>query len=311
VRTKLFDPARHDPRDPNPWMAVYLDGSLPIADDVKRAWLTDCGSWSRQWLLPLVRPLAKLAVILVQLIKMVLPKRLTSSTALHWLIAKSLARFATPEANWLILRHFHVGAHNLAWLNANVAGGRLALDSIRPSNLEDLRDHLFVRHDINLYNFVIELNLHLRGQPIGRRDLGDLDFTTLPDDGSVPVRYEEMPRGALNFIDLQTAIEIFTPIYALFLSDADFWRATHSLQLDETIASYGAALTGRTDALMYVNNRHPMIPDITMNGAFRLILHGLATEVMFALVLQLKRAQQEGSTFRNSPVRRGPSASPA
>ena len=69
MRTTLFDPAKHDPRNPNPWMAVYLDGSLPIADDVKRAWLTDCASRSRQWLLPLVRPLAKLAVILVQLDK--------------------------------------------------------------------------------------------------------------------------------------------------------------------------------------------------------------------------------------------------
>jgi len=292
MKHALFDPLCHDPKNPNPWMAVYLDQTLPISDEVKRAWLTDCASGSRQWLLPFVRPMARLAVILVQLLKLVLPRGLRSSTVLHWMIATALARFATPEANWLILRHFHVGASNLAWLNANLADGKVTLDSLRPANLEALRDHLFVRHDINLYNFVIGLNLHLQGRPIRRKPLQRLDFSMIPVDGSTAPTLADMPRGWLNVVDLHSAIEIFTPVYALFLSDADFWRATHSLQLDETIAAYASALTGRSDALAYVNNKHPMIPDITMNGAFRLILHGLATEVMFAVLGQMRRAQE-------------------
>ena len=27
--------AAHDPRDPNPWLALYLDASGPLADEVK------------------------------------------------------------------------------------------------------------------------------------------------------------------------------------------------------------------------------------------------------------------------------------
>ena len=69
----------HDPRDPNPWMAFYLDGSIPIAEDVKRAWLEDSSSRSRQFLLPIVRPLARGCIVLVQLLKIVMPKRFTSS----------------------------------------------------------------------------------------------------------------------------------------------------------------------------------------------------------------------------------------
>ena len=34
-----------------------------------------------------------------------------------------------------------------------------------------------------------------------------------------------------NVLDLQTAIEIYTPLFALFLSDHDFWRSSNSLQL--------------------------------------------------------------------------------
>lgn len=43
-----FD-APHDPRDPNPWLANYLDQSTPLDDAVKRAWLADSASGSRQY----------------------------------------------------------------------------------------------------------------------------------------------------------------------------------------------------------------------------------------------------------------------
>ena len=31
----------HDPADPSPWLALYLDRSTPLPDKVKKAWLTD------------------------------------------------------------------------------------------------------------------------------------------------------------------------------------------------------------------------------------------------------------------------------
>ena len=82
-RTENWLDAAHDPRDPNPWLALYLDASGPLADDVKRAWLTDAASRSRQFVLPVVRPLARLSIVLIQLLKIVLPKRFTSSKWLH------------------------------------------------------------------------------------------------------------------------------------------------------------------------------------------------------------------------------------
>nr|CAA6817941.1 MAG: Unknown protein [uncultured Thiotrichaceae bacterium] len=29
----------HDPADPNPWYALYLDQMTPLSDEVKTAWL--------------------------------------------------------------------------------------------------------------------------------------------------------------------------------------------------------------------------------------------------------------------------------
>ena len=56
-----FDPARFDPKDPDPWMALYLDHSLPIDDGAKRDLLLGARSRSRRWLFPVARPLVPMA----------------------------------------------------------------------------------------------------------------------------------------------------------------------------------------------------------------------------------------------------------
>ena len=105
MKTPDFNPASHDPKDPDPWLAVFLDRSLPIADIAKSAWLTDCARPCRQWALPFVRPLARLSVILVQVVKLVLPRKLQSSALLHWLIAILIVLnllVLVWQSNWLL-----------------------------------------------------------------------------------------------------------------------------------------------------------------------------------------------------------------
>ena len=100
-----------------------------------------------------------------------------------------------------------------------------------------------------------------------------------------------MPDRWTNFVDLESAIEMYTPIYQLFLSDNDFWRASNSLQFDETIGIYVCRLLGSSEYLGLVNNRHPMVPLSTLRAGFRLVLHGLATETVHELLVRHKRAQ--------------------
>jgi Family of unknown function (DUF6999) len=87
-----------------------------------------------------------------------------------------------------------------------------------------------------------------------------------------------------NVLDLQTAIEIYAPLFAQFLSV--FWRSSNSLQLDETIALYVGRLFDREEIVELVNNKHPMVALSTMEAGFRLMLHGLAD----------RRAEQSHST---------------
>ena len=96
-RSVDFETMEHDPCDPNPWLALYLDHSTPIDPQVKEAWLRDSSSRCRQFILPVVRPFARGTIIVFQVIKIVLPNALTSSWLLHRLLAWALYTFVRPE----------------------------------------------------------------------------------------------------------------------------------------------------------------------------------------------------------------------
>lgn len=283
MRKPDFLDREFDPRDPDPWLALYLDGSTPIADDAKRAWLADSSSWSRQFVLPFVRPVARLAIILIQMLKLFAPRARYSRT-LHRLLAWGMENFIRPEANWLILRHFHLGSQVLEFIARN-APVDVPTSGLRPMMPADVRDDVFLVHDLNLYNFVIRLNQALREQNLQLGHVANPDLSMIQ---APPLRLEDMPSRRRNFLDLQSSIELFTPLYQLLLSDSDFWRATNSLQLDETIGLYAATLLDARNHLVLVNNGHPLVPMSTLRAGYRLTLHGLSTEMLHGLLCQLR-----------------------
>lgn len=270
-----------DPNDPSPWLALYLDQSVPLPEHVKRAWIKDASSLCRQFVLPFARPLAKILIVLFQVLKTFTPKHWSAPVTLHRLLAWGLRTFVTPEANWLILRHFHVGSQILAFIAAN-APQPVTTNPLTPVAIDELKDNLFVQHDLNLYNFVIRLNkaLHVQGE--------QLHYVPQPDTSMLSepaVRLEDMPNNWTNIVDVQTAIELFTPVYQFFLTDNDFWRATNSLQLDETIALYAATILDAREYLVLLNNKHPLVQRITLDAGYRLVLHGLNSEMLHSVLV--------------------------
>jgi hypothetical protein len=272
--TSRFEGRPHDARDPDPWVALYLDRSVPIDDEAKAALLTA------------LRSVARLVIVLLQVVKIFVPRSFTSSWLLHRLIHWGLRHFVAPESNLIILRHFHIGSEVLAFIAANVPGVELPLEPLKPTRLADVEDEIFLRHDLNLFNFVIRLNTQLREKGLEIRPVARplLDCIT---DGPFPI--EPLPRRWTNFIDVQTAIELYTPLYQLLLTDNDFWRASNSLQLDETVAVYVAQILGEPAHLSLVNNKHPLVPLSTLAAGYRLMLHGLAAESLHALLRAHKR----------------------
>lgn len=277
----------HDRRDPHPFLAMWLDRSVPLHDEAKAAVLVGMNSRFRQFVLPFLRPFARLTIILLQVVKTVLP-RTAAPRFLHWLLYLGLKYFVKRQANWLILRHFHIGSEIMAFIRSNVPGVEVVADPLRPTTLNDIKGDLFLRHDLNLYNFVIELNAGLRAQNRDIEPRTPIDWSAITDD-NFPI--EPLPDRWHNMVDLESAIELFTPIYQLLLTDHDFWRASNSLQLDETIAIYVARIRGDATNLSLVNNKHPLVPLSTLRAGYRLMLHGLAAECLHYQLRLQKRGE--------------------
>ena len=276
-----------DPRDPHPFLALYLDRSVPLDEGAKAAVLVGMNTRFRQFALPFLRPIARIQILLIQCLKAILP-RTAAPRLLHRLLYLGLKWFVHPQANWLILRHFHIGSELLAFVKANT-GVDIPMNPLKPTALADLADNLFLHHDLNLYNFVINLNRALRDQDreVTKRD--HVDYSMISDDFPIA----PLPRRWLNMVDLESAIELFTPVYQFFLTDHDFWRASNSLQLDETIAIYCAQIRGDAHHLHLLNNKHPLVPLSTLKAGFRLMLHGLAAECLHFRLRQ-EKARQAG-----------------
>ena len=292
--TAAYDPfaaMAHDPRDPDPWLALYLDQSLPIDPEAKRCLLVGARSWSRRWLFPVSRPLVILFFCVVKVLRAISPRFPNLNSLLHRTIHWGLRTFGSPETNTLILRHFHVGTELLAFMRVNAGAADISSHPLRPTRLKDIEDNLFLQHDLNVFNFIIELNQRLRAEGREIMPAETLDFSMISD--AFPA-FERFPTGPLNKIDVQTAVEFYTPLYALMLPRRDFVRAAHSLQLDETVAIYIARILGTDYHLNFIKNGHPMVALSTLQAGYRLMMHGLDCEALHGWLRTMKARQAAG-----------------
>ncbi|HEX8251495.1 MAG TPA: hypothetical protein VF599_25195, partial [Pyrinomonadaceae bacterium] len=287
--SKQFDINKFDVADPDPWMALYVDRSIQIDDEAKAALLISMRSKSR-FLFPLIKPFLWLSLHAITLFRIIIPNLFTSSKLLHRMIYIGLKYFVSPEANFIILRHFHIGSEILEFIAENVPDVEIKLNPLRPEKLEDVLDEIFLKHDLNLFNFIINLNIELRELDRQIETPEKLNFNSITD-GQFPM--ERFPKRWTNFLDVQSAIEIYTPIYQLFLSGASFWRASNSLQLDETVGLYVSRLLGNNQYLGLLNNKHPLVPLPTSGAGYRLLLHGLGSEMLHAILREHKRKQNK------------------
>ncbi|MFK8038571.1 MAG: hypothetical protein AB8B74_09805 [Crocinitomicaceae bacterium] len=284
-KEQVFNPDTHNMRDPNPWLAMYLDSSIPMDFEAKKALVLDNDSRSRRYLMPLIIVSSKISMFFIHIFKYFFPKILNSSKILHRLLSWGLRRWVSPQANLLIFRHFHCGSEIVEFVAANIDGIETKSTPLKPYGFEDVKDDLFLNHDLNLYNFIINLNRELKEKDIEIKEKDQLDLSMITKGKFNMI---DFPNKWTNILDLRSAIEIFTPIYQLFLTKNDFYRASNSLQLDETIGIYSSKILGSPAHLGLLNNKHPLVPSSTYGASYRLVLHGLASESLHEILVQIK-----------------------
>jgi len=282
---KKMDLSTHDERDPNPWLALFLDDSIPMNETTKLAMMRDNSSKSVRYLSPLIQLWSKVTMFFIHVFKFFFPKIINSSKFLHHILAWGLRRFVSPDANLLIFRHFHVGTEILQFIAGNIPNLEIVGNPLKPKDFKDVKDDLFLNHDLNLYNFVISLNSQLKEKDITISPPEKINLDMITED---QFDHIEFPNKWTNILDLRSAIELFTPFYQLFLTFNDFVRASNSLQLDETIAIYTSQILGTPSHLGLVNNKHPMVPVTTYSSAYRLVLHGLSAETLHEVLVRIK-----------------------
>ena len=143
-----LDISKHDDRDPNPWLAMYLDHSIPINDVTKQALMHDNNSRSAKYLLPIIQLWSKVSMFFIHIFKFFLPNLFNSSKTLHRVLSWGLRVFVSKEANLLIFRHFHVGSDILKFIAGNIEGIDISLSPLEPKDFEDVKDDLFLKHDL-------------------------------------------------------------------------------------------------------------------------------------------------------------------
>jgi hypothetical protein len=290
--------ADYDAGNPNPWLALSLDQSTFFDQTAKDALLRNNNSWSRRTILPIIRPLCRLSIAFIKLIRILVPSRFTSPKALHWTICLGMKHFVQPDANYLILRHFHIGTQILRFLRDNLDVETVPFPLL-PEKIDDIYPNMFIQHDLNIYNFIIQANAQMKkeGRSIMPKPLQDINFSAISDFDPLI----NLPKRKWhNFLDLQSAIETYTPLFALLLSDKDFWRASNSLQLDETMAIYIGRLFNRDSVVGYISNKHPMVPISTFEAGFRLMIHGLDAENLYGFIKYMQAEQRKTALTEHS-----------
>lgn len=288
----------HNRQDPNHWDALYFDPAIPVDLTAKTYMVKDLQSWSRRYLLIPIKLVANLALALIMTIKRLLPFQFRNYWFMHQMAVWFLNTFTTPEACYLIVRHFGIGSNIVNFLIDNGPDPTIPHATLYPRRVEDLADNAFLEHDITLYNFVIDYHRAQEQHPhwLAQVHQQKLDYSSIR---SVQVEVDTTRRGWLQVLDMESSLELFKICYSLCVTSDEFERAVLSLQFDESFALYFSRVTGDSSWNHVITNRHPLAPNSPFGSARNLLLHGLVSEYLHRY-LELSMADNSDHPFKAS-----------
>lgn len=278
----MYDHADPDLRD-----ILAEDDVLPMDAKVRRLWVYNLRHPMRRGVLSIVRILRTLTLYLFYFVRRILPDFLQPSfpKLLQRIICFFMDRFVTPEANYLILNHFWTESNLLNFLIANSRNrGKAKPVELYPDRIWDLMEHDFIKHDIAMFNA-----LHDMGPVDGEawpRPADQLDFSTMRP---LEVKQDPLRRRWTQFVDFETAHELFKATFCLLLTWEQYERSTTSLQFDHSIGVRLSRLLGDPAVADMAANRYPMLIVGPTGIGHRFILHGLFTEYAHEHVARLGR----------------------
>lgn len=224
---------------PTIYDAILWDPMVPVDDEARAIAVRDLKRPSRRRLLGIARVVSLVAVFGIRVLKRVLPFQFSWHRAIDVLCVWFIRRFVSPEAGWLLLRHFVVETNLLRFLAKACGDASVRSPTLRPTTLAQLGDGAVIVHDVNAYAFVVDLG-KAKGRDLSARDPRTLDASDLVVP---PLDCEPERRRWLN-LDIETSLYLMNIPFCLFTTEDEYERAVNSFQLDESFMAALAAVTG-------------------------------------------------------------------
>jgi hypothetical protein len=270
---------------------IARDRGVPLTPDVATLVSRDMDRWSWRYVHPIVAPLTNAIVAVLIVLKRLFPLQLSNHDLIDRLGIWFLRRFISVEGNILLIRHFVVESNLLNFVAANCGRSGIELVTLRPLSARELGGHAVIRHDINIYNVMLDLaEAQETTGPLAQRPLSALDFSMLDipaiDGGAADDKWLSL--------DLATGLCAMNVLFCLFTTLPEYERAVNSFQLDESLLGYIAEITGDPVFRSWPPKRFLAGPHLFRNTPRELSWHAIVNEFAHGRLLQMRDALQAG-----------------
>jgi len=185
--------------------------------------------------------------------------------------------FVRPEANVLILRHFQAESNLLNFVIDNSGKKDIAPVLIYPKMIRDLMVQTFVHHDQGVLMTMRDLEQPDRSNwPI---DKSDLEWTNW---NPVRIDYSAERKKWTQFLDFETAHELFKTSFCFWLTSKEYEAAINSFQFDHSVGLLIDDIVGAAHFADIAYNRFPMILVGPTGLSYRFLMHGFFVEHVHA-----------------------------
>ena len=257
--------------------ALVGDDSLPLDAAAKEYWVKDLQNPLRIIVLPTLRILLTITLHLTYYLKRLLPIQWKAHGFLQWQICFFMKYFVRPEANILILRHFQAESNLLNFVIDNSGKEGVEPVLIYQKMIRDLMVQTFVHHDQGVLMTMRDLEVPDRSNwPIKK---GDLEWTNW---NPVRVDYSVDRKKWTQFLDFETAHELFKTSFCFWLTSKEYEAAINSFQFDHSVGLLIDDIVGAAHFADIAYNRFPMIIVGPTGLSYRFLMHGFFVEHVHA-----------------------------
>lgn len=285
--------APRDREDPSVFEAMLADPANGIERRALEAAVRDLQRWTRRYLKPAARALSLTLVPVITAVKRLTPVPLRWHGAIDVLCLWFVRRFVSNEAAYSLIRHFLIETKLMNFVLQNAQDPALPRIGLEPVRLADMGDRTVIHHDLNIYNFVIDLGRSERACVLRARPHRELDFSGLdvPDIDTEPGRRRYLE------LDIETALYLMNIPFCLFTTASEYERAVNSFQLDDSLCAYIANLTGDPVFRSWVPNRFSLWLSTRRDVPRDLYWHATVNELVHARLCRMRDAIARGERW--------------